>query len=241
MSFEIVKVDKPFAIKDFPLGDRVYVIDDYLETSIHRWIHHKTSEGPRWSKQNQVNAKHPTGLPHHQLWGASFMQGVNERKDHNEMEKTIEHARWLNRRIQTDFGFKWKRFQYMGTNSQTHGQHGTTHADCAEEDEWNLSFLYYYNTFWNPAWGGDLRFYERGVFQAGLDGRDEHIEKHSIGSVEFVPNRLLMFDGRIPHGADAPNERARYADRCSIVLRGDEIELIEKEELYNANDRLHHI
>ena len=241
MSLEIVKVDKPFAIKDFPLGDRVYVIDDYLETSIHRWIHHKTSEGPRWSKQNQVNARHPTGLPHHQLWGASFMQGVNERKDHNEMEKTIEHARWLNRRIQTDFGFKWKRFQYMGTNSQTHGQHGTTHADCAEEDEWNLSFLYYYNTFWNPAWGGDLRFYERGVFQAGLDGRDEHIEKHSIGSVEFVPNRLLMFDGRIPHGADAPNERARYADRCSIVLRGDEIELIEKEELYNANDSLHHI
>ena len=241
MSLEIVKVDKPFALKDFPLGDIVYVIDDYLETSIHRWIHHKTSEGPRWSKQNQVNAKHPTGLPHHQLWGASFMQGVNERKDHNEMEKTIEHARWLNRRIQTDFGFKWKRFQYMGTNSQTHGQHGTTHADCAEEDEWNLSFLYYYNTFWNPAWGGDLRFYERGVFQAGLDGRDEHIEKHSIGSVEFVPNRLLMFDGRIPHGADAPNERARYADRCSIVLRGDEIELIEKEELYNANDRLHHI
>ena len=72
-------------------------------------------------------------------------------------------------------------------------------------------------------------------------GRDEHIEKHSIGSVEFKPNRLLMFDGRIPHGADAPNSRARYADRCSIVLRGDEIELIEKEELYNANDRFHYI
>ena len=34
-----------------------------------------------------------------------------------------------------------------------------------------------------------------------------------------------MFDGRIPHGADAPNERARYADRRSIVLRGDEVEL----------------
>ena len=50
-----------------------------------------------------------------------------------------------------------------------------------------------------------------------------------------------MFDGRIPHGADAPTSRARYADRCSIVLRGDEIELIEKEELYNANDRFHYI
>ena len=78
-------------------------------------------------------------------------------------------------------------------------------------------------------------------FQYGIDGREEHVEEHCIGSIEFVPNRLLIFDGRIPHGADAPNERARYADRCSIVLRGDEIELVEKEEFYNANDRLYNL
>ena len=244
MSLEIVKVDKAFTIKDFPLGNKVYVIDNYLETSTHRWIHRKTSEGPRWAKQNQVNAQHPTGLPHHQLWGASFFKTDdygNPEIEPGETDVTVEHARWLNRKICTDFGFKWKRFQYMGTNSQTHGQHGTTHCDCDEQDEWNLSFLYYYNKFWNPAWGGDLRFYDKGVYQAGLDGRDEHIEKHSIGSIEFKPNRLLMFDGRIPHGADAPTERARYADRCSIVLRGDEIELVNKEEFYNANDRFYYI
>ena len=50
-----------------------------------------------------------------------------------------------------------------------------------------------------------------------------------------------MFDGRIPHGADAPTERARYMDRRSIVLRGDEIELVNKEDFYNANDRFHYI
>ena len=61
----------------------------------------------------------------------------------------VLRGKYLNRRICTDFGFKWKRFQYMGTNSQTFGQHGTTHADCDPNDEWNLSFLYYYNTFWN--------------------------------------------------------------------------------------------
>ena len=65
------------------------------------------------------------------------------------------------------------------------------------------------------------------------------MKNHQIGEVEFLPNRLLMFDGRIPHGADAPNERARYADRKSIVLRGDEVELVDKEEFYNANDRLY--
>ena len=129
----------------------------------------------------------------------------------------------IDSKVQNDFGFRWIRFQYMGLNSQTQGLHGTTHADCDQEDDYNLSFLYYYNKFWNPHWGGKLRFYDEP--QQGLDGRNEHIENHQIGEVDFVPNRLLMFDGRIPHGADAPNERARYADRRSIVLRGDEVEL----------------
>lgn len=40
----------------------------------------------------------------------------------------------------------------------------------------------------------------------GLDGRQEHINNHQVAEVEFVPNRLVIFDGRIPHGADAPNE-----------------------------------
>ena len=127
----------------------------------------------------------------------------------------------------------------MGVNSQTYGQHGTTHTDCKEEDEWNLSFLYYYNTYWNKEWGGNLRIYDEP--QQGLDGRNEHIRNHEIGNIEFVPNRLLMFDGRLPHGADAPTERARYMDRRSIVLRGDEIELVNKEDFYNANDRFHYI
>ena len=51
-----------------------------------------------------------------------------------------------------------------------------------------------------------------------------------IGSVDFKPNRLLMFDGRIQHGAEAPSSDARYIDRRSLVVRGDEIELLTKEE-----------
>ena len=56
-----------------------------------------------------------------------------------------------------------------------------------------------------------------------------------IGSVDFKPNRLLMFDGRIQHGAEAPSEDARYIDRRSIVVRGDEIELLNKEDRYAYN------
>ena len=57
--------------------------------------------------------------------------------------------------------------------------------------------------------------------------RNINIEKHQVAEVEFVPNRLVIFDGRIPHGADAPNESARYMDRKSLVVRGDEIELVK--------------
>ena len=71
-----------------------------------------------------------------------------------------------------------------------------------------------------------------------MDGRDDHIKNHQIAEIEFKPNRLIMFDGRIPHGADAPHESARYIDRRSLVIRGDEVRLTDTEENYYANDRL---
>ena len=74
--------------------------------------------------------------------------------------------------------------------------------------------------------------------QQGLQGRDEHIENHQIAEVEFVPNRLVMFDGRIPHGADSPTQQARYMDRRSIVVRGDEVKLVDSKEMFSANDRI---
>jgi len=223
--FEIEKVDSPFHIQELPLT-KVYVIDNYLETNVWHHLDDAITSASMWSKTNQVNSRSPTGLPHHSFWGASWFrsdENGNRKNDYDVHKPTMRLADSLDRKIQNDFGFVWKRFQYMGTNSQTYGQHGTTHADCDEKDDWNLSFLYYYNRYWNPNWGGKLRFYDSP--QQGLDGRDEHIKNHQIGEVDFVPNRLLMFDGRIPHGADAPNERARYQDRRSIVLRGDEVEL----------------
>ncbi len=238
-SLEIVKVDKPFHIDKLPL-DKVYVLDDYLEQTLHHFLDKQISTQPTWSKTNSVRGASKTGLPHHQFWGTSFFRGGKNGEIVRDTPKEYTYlAQWFNRKIQTDFGFKWVRFQYMGTNSQTMGQHGTTHPDCDDRDDFNLSFLYYYNTFWNKNWGGTLRFYDK--HQQGLDGRDEHILNHQIAEVEFKPNRLLMFDGRIPHGADAPNDSARYADRRSIVLRGDEVELVDKEDFYNANDRFHNI
>jgi len=213
-------IDKPFAITELPL-DRVYVLDNYLPLTVWRKMDQLCTNNMIWSKTNQVGSNSPTGLPSHSFWGSSIFQ--KGRKPDTIDTGVIHFMDIIDKKIRNDFGFDWIRFQYMGLNSQTVGCHGTTHSDCDKDDAWNLSFLFYYNSFWNREWGGSLRFYS--TPQQGLDGRDEHIENNQLAEVEFKPNRLLMFDGRIPHGADAPKERARYMDRRSLVLRGDEVKL----------------
>lgn len=232
-NLEVVYLDEPFRVSELPLT-KVYVFDNYLSKELHHAIDDAFTRQSIWSKTNEVGGDNPTGLPMHSFWGGSFLRHYGKEHDVANMHTIL--PLWFNRKIETDFCFQWTRFQYMGLNSQTQGLHGTTHQDCDDDNEWNLSFLYYYNKFWNPKWGGTLRFYDSP--QQGLHGRDDHIKNHQIASVDFKPNRLLMFDGRIPHGADAPNPSAKYIDRRSIVLRGDEIKLIEQREKYNATDRI---
>ena len=233
---DVVHIDKPFQITELPLKS-VYVLDNWLSTELHHYFDNFIKRTNFWSKDNQVSSNSPTGLPHHSFWGASFFR--NDYKLDTEKQNAY-FVKYLDRRLQKEFGFKWVRFQYAGLNSQTQGLQGTTHSDCHDDDEWNLSFLYYTNSFWNDEWGGHLRLYDE--HQSGLDGRDEHIKNHQIAEVEFKPNRLLMFDGRIPHGADAPSSKARYIDRRSLVIRGDEVRLVKNnEEYFYANDRFHNI
>ena len=49
MTLEIVNVDKPFRIEHMPLGNKVYVIDNYLETSLHHWIEKSIRDRAIWS------------------------------------------------------------------------------------------------------------------------------------------------------------------------------------------------
>ena len=62
----------------------------------------------------------------------SFIVGHNQRDGHYNGADGYPNyiIKWLNRKLQTDFGFEWVKFQYAGANSQTHGQQGTCHSDC---------------------------------------------------------------------------------------------------------------
>ena len=235
-SIEQVDLDSPFYITEAPLGNKIYVIDNYLDSSLHHAIDQSRNHSTSWLKGNEVRGeKGRGGLPNHQLWGASYFRGrdIGDGRKEKVICESHRHGiphlmNWFDRKIRTDFGFEWVRFQYMGTNSQTHGLDGSSHSDCHIDDNYNLSFLYYTNTFWNDNWGGDLRFYDRHV----PTGARKLMDKYEIGRVAFKPNRLLMFDGRIEHGAESPSKEARYIDRKSIVLRGDEIRLLDEKQRY---------
>jgi hypothetical protein len=225
----VVFHDKPFKLtkENYPLGDTFHVIDNYLSEELHCHWDRQLVGSNLWSKTNQVGSESKTGLPHHSFWGGTFFRNrINDYIDPSMNKSDTYFANYFNTRVMNDFGFRWVNFDYMGLNSQTQGLDGTCHSDCDPECEWNLSFLYYLNQFWNPKWGGDLRVYDKNIGS----GVAEDMDKYEIGRIEFKPNRLLLFDGRIPHGAEAPKPSARYVDRRSCVLRGSEIRLIPKEE-----------
>jgi Rps23 Pro-64 3,4-dihydroxylase Tpa1-like proline 4-hydroxylase len=57
-----------------------------------------------------------------------------------------------------------------------------------------LTFLYYINDDWNLQDGGETQFY--------VDG--------NIYGITPIPNRLVMFDGMIPHRATSFRNRHRF-------------------------------
>ena len=73
---------------------------------------------------------------------------------------------------------KW----FKTTVTLTHaGDHYYTH--CHGEDE--MVILYYANLEWRDGWAGETMFYN--------DRRE------SIKSYDYVPGRIIKFDGKQPH------------------------------------------
>lgn len=68
---ELEFIKEPFHIKDMPL-QKVYVLDDYLSTTMHHCIDDRITRNSYWAKTNQVNSDSPTGLPHHSFWGVGL-------------------------------------------------------------------------------------------------------------------------------------------------------------------------
>lgn len=76
------------------------------------------------------------------------------------------------------------------------GFDGTIHTDYNEENK--PTFLFCSNSRWEPEWGGEFIIYND--------------QKEATKVFSYKPNRLIVFDGRLPHRAVAPT-------RVSSLLR----------------------
>ena len=94
-----------------------------------------------------------------------------------------------------------KKFELLTINSnmQVMSMDGTFHRDGAVK-----SVIIFATDVWNENWGGEFEFITN----------DETNDKQKI---DYIPGRILYFDGDINHRGLAPN--VPYVYRYSLVYR----------------------
>ena len=90
------------------------------------------------------------------------------------------------------------------------------HTDCTANTEGSKTVLVSFNAEWHYNWGGELLFYDE-LFNEVVHG------------VAFKPNRIIEFDGRIPHVAKSPSSLATQ-ERFQYAIKMEEKILCERKE-----------
>ena len=85
----------------------------------------------------------------------------------------------------------------------------------------NKTLLYYANKNWEMNWGGETVFYN----DKGTD---------YVKVIPYVPGRIVIFDGRIPHRANPMNMRLSPSYRFTVALKFQEM---DKKELIKYDEK----
>ena len=179
------------------LKNKGYIILDNLfdDLFIHE-IDHLTNY-LNWGYTNKANRKsYPYGtVSSHTFWGALLY----EKKDGRNIVNTCHEKIWGMYDFLTHQVFESNfDLNAIDVNGQTIYQEGTTHVDHERSD---YSLMYFVNSKWEKGWGGEFEFDSTNL-------KDK---------VDFVPGRVILFDGRIPHKAWAP--KIPNVLRKTIVFR----------------------
>jgi hypothetical protein len=179
--------------KKYNIAEDVYVWDEFLENEHLKSMLDYFNNQINWRYQNTVE----TSYCEHTIWGNSF----NEQKP-KEISKLISI-------IESKTKIKVKTQEYVGVNGQTKGMNACPHQDCDEKDKDRyVSFILFLS--YNNA-DGDLNFWSD-----KLENEDYKPDK-IVESLAHIPNRLIFFNGRYFHNADAPNQQKL---RISFTFRG---------------------
>ena len=87
-------------------------------------------------------------------------------------------------------------------NIQHSGCHGTSHIDGGDEDQ---TIMLMSNCEWNSEWGGKFQM---------LNNSGDVIEEH-----DYVPGRVIVFPGNVPHRGLGVDEKYPYIYRQTVVFR----------------------
>jgi hypothetical protein len=175
--------------------DRVFIFDDVFSSTQLLLLQKWALETPHWMLNNAVFAS--DGSMQHRIWGASYM-GSWKRGGWPALPPTFFAAIGA---VFKRLGVAITNVQYVGLNGQLRGQDASMHTDCMMDAEDQLSILIYVG----EDTDGDLLLFDKEDHQAVLE------------RVPFRPNRIVAFDGSIPHRAMAPtNDRFRV----SGIVRG---------------------
>jgi hypothetical protein len=192
-----VSVETPEPTKaDFSrIVDRVLVFDDFFSSTqlllLQRWA----LETPHWMLNNSVFAT--DGKIQHRIWGASYIKAWKKGGWPAVPPTLFAAVGTLFRRL----GVVITDVQYVGLNGQLRGQDASMHTDCTLDAPDQLSILVYIG----EDTDGDLHLFDKEDQQTVLE------------RVPFRPNRIVAFDGSIPHRAFAPTNNSF---RVSAIIRG---------------------
>jgi hypothetical protein len=191
----LVETPEPAAADLRDIIDRVLVFDRFFSDTQLVLLSQWALQTPHWMLTNSVyNAVRQA---QHRIWGASYIKAWKQHGWPGLPPVLFSAIATVSQRL----GIFFTAPTYIGLNGQSRGQDASVHVDCERDAPGQLSVLIYIG----EDTDGDLVLYDK-------DTRNQ-----PQGRIAFRPNRVVAFDGSIPHQALAPrNDRFRM----SVIVRG---------------------
>jgi hypothetical protein len=175
--------------------NRALIFDDFYSETQLRVLQEWALKTPHWMLTNSTyNEK---GEAMHRLWGASYIEAW-QRQGWPGLPPVLYSAiASVFRKLKVTI----TEPEYIGLNGQGRDQDASMHSDCDLDSPDDLSILIYLG----EDTTGDLNLY------------DKNDRSRLLHTIAYKPNRVVAFDGSIPHQAFAPKDDKF---RMSIIIRG---------------------
>jgi hypothetical protein len=175
--------------------DQAFVFDNFFPLSQLQLYEKWAMRSPHWMLSNSSHDE--DGQAKHRIWGASFIEAWRRKGWTGLPPVLFTIVATLLQKLDITITDP----EYIGLNGQSKDQTASMHTDCAHDSPNDISILVYFG----EDTDGDLLLY------------DKADTKRLLHRIAFAPNRVVVFDGSIPHQALAPTDNKF---RMSMIIRG---------------------